>query len=336
MKYTLLSLLYFLLPGILWSQPYKLEKVEVNCTASFRGLSVASNNVAWISGSQGWVGRSTDSGKTWKFNQVSGFEKTDFRSLYAFDELHAVIANAGSPAHILITNDGGQRWQTVYTNAHKDAFFDGIAFWNDKEGIIYGDPIDGKMLLLRTTDGGLTWKDIQNAPMLEKGEASFAASGTGIRCVNNKQVMISTGGLVSRLWTSKDKGETWSNMSAPIIQGESTTGIFSLALNHNRLTIVGGDYKNETMAVNHNFYSMDGGKHWVAPAEPTRGYRECVEPISESILLAAGPSGVDISIDNGITWKKLSDEKGLHVVRKARQGSLVMLTGGNGQVFVLK
>ncbi len=335
MRYSLLSL-FILLPYFLISQEYKLEKVEVSTSASFRGLSVVDNKVAWLSGSDGWIGLSTDGGHSWTFNQVKGFEKSDFRSLYAFDDRHAIIANAGSPAHILITNDGGENWKSVYSNQHNDAFFDGIDFWNNKEGIIYGDPIDGKMLLLRTMDGGLSWAEIKDAPILEKGEASFAASGTGIRCTHKNQVMISTGGKVSRIWISKDKGATWSNINVPILQGESSTGIFSLAHNNHTLIVVGGDYLKETMNINHNLYSLNGGQLWKTPSAPTRGYRECVEPITTKTVVATGPSGTDISYDNGVTWKALSDEKGLHVVRKARKGALVIFAGSKGQVFQLK
>jgi photosystem II stability/assembly factor-like uncharacterized protein len=335
MKYPLV-IIFQLLPFLLMGQSYKLEKVEINVTASFRGLSIADNKIAWLSGSQGWVGRSSDGGNSWQFNQVKGFENSDFRALYAFDDQHAIIANAGTPAHILITSDGGANWKSVYNNPHPDAFFDGIDFWDSKNGIIYGDPIDGKMLMLRTADGGLSWTEISGAPSLEKGEASFAASGTGIRCTNKSQVMIATGGKVSRLWTSNDKGTTWSAITTPMIQGETTTGIFSLLQNKKALIIVGGDYQKENLTLNHNFYSLDGGKNWLAPATPTRGYRECVEPATDKIVLATGPSGTDISYDRGINWQAFSDEKGLHVIRKARKGSLVMLAGGKGQVYRLK
>jgi photosystem II stability/assembly factor-like uncharacterized protein len=335
MKYLLVVLLC-LTTSILFAQEYQLEKTVTNSTASFRGLSVVDDKVAWLSGSQGWVGQTTDGGQSWSFNQVKGFEEVDFRSLYAFDNQRAVIANAGSPAHILMTTDGGKTWNPVYTNSHADAFFDGMDFWNDKEGIIYGDPIDGKMLLLSTRDGGLSWTEIKDAPQLEKGEASFAASGTGIRCTSKNQVMISTGGVVSRLWISKDKGVHWKNINTPIVQGENTTGIFSFVQNNKVLIIVGGDYKKEDVAVKHNFYSTEEGKQWLAPVAPTRGYRECVEPITNKIVVSTGPSGTDISFDNGHSWKALSNEKGLHVVRKARKGSLVILAGGKGNVFLLK
>jgi photosystem II stability/assembly factor-like uncharacterized protein len=314
-------------------QQYEFKKIETNVTSSFRGLSVIDDNVAWVSGSEGWVGITTNGGTSWKFNQIKDFKTSDFRSLYAFDAQHAVIANAGSPANILVTNDAGENWKVVYTNSHKDVFFDGIDFWNDKEGMLYGDPIDGKMLLLHTNDGGLTWTEIKTAPLLEQGEASFAASGTGIRYSSKNQITISTGGTVSRLWISKDKGEHWSSINTPIIQGESTTGIFSFIENHKSLILVGGDYKKDSLAFNHNFYSIDDGKDWIAPVIPTRGYRECIEALDKNTVVAVGPTGADISYDNGVYWSALSNEKGLHVIRKARKGSLLLTAGGKGQLF---
>jgi photosystem II stability/assembly factor-like uncharacterized protein len=335
MKYIFLTILIFHI-GILHSQEFKLKKVETNLSSSFRGLAVIDDNVAWLSGSEGWVGVTGNGGKAWHFNQVNGFEEFDFRSIYAFDEQRAIIANAGSPANILYTSNGGKSWKSVYANKHKDAFFDGIDFWNENEGIIYGDPIDGRMLVLYTTDGGQNWTEIENSPHLEKGEASFAASGTCIRCMNKKDVAICTGGVVSRLWTSRDRGEHWLPVHTPIVQGEASTGIFSFVKSNKAIVIVGGDFKNEAMNTSHNFYSQDNGRTWLTPPNPTRGYRECVEPVTKNILIATGPSGIDISYDNGVHWKGFSDEKGLHVVRKARKGSLAIVAGAKGKVFLIQ
>jgi photosystem II stability/assembly factor-like uncharacterized protein len=317
-------------------QPLQFKKINTSSSASFRGLSVVDNRTAWVSGTKGSVGRTTDGGKTWNIQRIPGFEELDFRSLYAFNSERAIIANAGSPAYILITTNGGKSWKTVYTNDQKDAFFDGIDFWDDQNGLIYGDPIEGKMLLLRTTDGGLTWNPVKEPPMLETGEASFAASGTGIRCTNKKAVMICTGGTVSRLWISDNQGEHWTNLPTPILQGESSTGIFSFVLHNGVLHIVGGDYKNMALNKNHNFYSGDGGKQWTSPVTPVRGYRECIEVIAEKTLVSTGPTGTDISYDDGRNWKALSDDTGLHVLRKARNGSLVIVAGSEGRIFLVE
>lgn len=307
--------------------------------ASFRGLSVVDNSIAWVSGSKGWVGRSTNSGKDWTFIQVKGFEKNDFRSLYAFDANNAVIANAGSPAYIMRTNDGGQTWKVVYQNNDTAAFFDGIDFWNSREGVIYGDPLKGRMMILKTNDGGRTWTEQPESgrPLLAEGEASFAASGTNIHCYGTDKVIIATGGKISRLFISNNKGTSWIINTPPIIHGESTTGIFSFAFrNDNTGIIAGGDYKKDTLKTNHIFHTMDGGKNWFDPVIPTRGYRECVLYVNSVIVLATGPSGTDISYDSGTNWKALSEEKGFHVVKKSRSGNLVIIAGSGGKISVLK
>ena len=71
---------------------------------------MVSDQVVWVSGSMGTVGRTADGGQTWKMAPIPGYEKVDFRSLYAFDSLQALVANAGSPMHVLRTNDGGRSW----------------------------------------------------------------------------------------------------------------------------------------------------------------------------------------------------------------------------------
>lgn len=333
MKYSFFLLL--LIASKTFSQGFEWLSVEAPKTSNFRGLSVVDDNVAWTSGSNGWIGRTGDGGKTWYFKQVKGFENSDFRSLYAFDSNTAVAANAGSPAHIIRTKDGGLTWEVVYTNEHAQAFIDGTDFWNLREGIMYGDPIEGRMLLLRTIDGGQTWNEVQekNRPQLGEGEASFAASGTGIRCLPGSKVFIATGGKVSRLWTSEDKGTSWKSLSPPMLQGGTMTGIYSIAFK-NGVTgiIVGGDYEKDSLRTNHIFYTRDAGKTWARPATPTRGLRECVEYISDSVVIAVGFPGSDISYDGGLHWQPLSDNKFMYVIRKARNGSLIIAAGGKGQL----
>lgn len=302
---------------------------------SFRALSVVDDSVAWISGTNGSVARTLNGGASWSVRMVASFEKADFRSLYAFDSLTAVVASVGSPGFILITKDGGLSWTTVYRNNSPEAFIDGIDFWDQLHGIAYGDPVDGRMLLAETSDGGHTWQDLPESsrPALVHGEASFAASGTAIRCVGTSELFVATGGKLSRLFYSSDAGGSWTALSPPIIQGQSSTGIFSVAFRDTRTgLIVGGDYLLPEKRQDHVLFTFDGGATWTAPVEPTGGYRECVEFISQEVVLAAGPGGVDISRDAGRSWLPLSGEKDLHVVRKARKGSLVILAGGHGKV----
>ncbi len=332
------TILVFMVSKLLPAQTYSWNSIDLKTNTNIRGLSVVNNKVVWVSGSNGWTGQSSNGGKNWTMTQVKGFEKADFRMLYAFNERKAIIANSGSPAHILITQDGGLNWDMVYRNYDSAAFFDGMDFWNAHDGIIYGDAIEGKMLLLRTNDGGLHWQELPDSsrPVMIKNEASFAASGTGIRCVEQQKIILATGGSQSRLFISNNQGTAWDTFSTPMMQGRNSTGTFSVAYKKpNHLIIVGGDFLKDTSKINHVFYSTDGGQQWLRPDVPTGGYRECVEYVNTKTILATGPFGTDISSDGGKNWTSLSDEKLFHVIRKARKGKLIM-AAGKGKVSIIQ
>jgi photosystem II stability/assembly factor-like uncharacterized protein len=316
-------------------QPSESKLLPVH--TSIRGMSVVDDSVAWISGSDGWIGRSINGGKDWEMHLVTGFEKSQFRSIYAFDKNKAVIASAGAPAVILMTSDGGISWTTVYSNPDTLAFLDGIDFRNAEQGIAYGDPINGRMMILRTNDGGMHWTEAieTSRPLLMEGESSFAASGTGIRMFGKQEILIATGGMISRLFYSADDGKSWKALNPHFVHGKASTGIFSVAVYGETINIVGGDYLTDTMRTDHVSYSADKGKTWFAPKAPTRGYRECVEYLNSKTLMAAGPMGMDISYDNGLNWSAFSEETGFHVVRKSRTGKLVV-AAGKDRVMIVK
>lgn len=311
--------------------------LQQGVNTSIRGLSVVNNSVAWISGSNGYSALSTDAGQTWRWKQLTGYEKLDFRDVEGFSAKEAVMVSAGTPAVILSTLDGGVSWKEVYRNESPDIFLDGMDFWNRKRGIIYGDPIGGQMQLLETVDGGASWTNISknlNIPLID-GEASFAASGTAVRTMKKGKVRIATGGKQSRLFSSDDYGQTWQVSSIPIIQGESSTGPFSIAFrNQNNGVAVGGDYLKDTLRRGNLVLTSDGGKNWSKPVIGPYGYRSAIEYITKDMLLATGPSGTDISEDGGRTWKQLSQE-GFNCVRKAKKGKWVVLAGGRGRISII-
>ena len=305
---------------------------------SIRGLSVVSNSVAWVSGSNGWTALSRDAGKSWKWKQVPGYEKFDFRDIEAFSAANAIIVSAGSPAVVLLTTDSGLNWKEVYRNDSPEIFLDGMDFWDPKNGIIYGDPIQGKMQLLKTSDSGLSWQNIShnlNVSLIE-GEASFAASGTAIRCLKKGSTFIVTGGVQSRIFVIKNFGDTWKVYPCPIIQGTSTTGPFSIAFsNRNEGLAVGGDYQKDTLGINNLVLTKDGGKTWKIPLKGPKGFKSAIEFITSKKLIATGTSGTDISVDGGKSWNNVSNQS-YNSVRKAKSGSWILLAGNDGKISELR
>ena len=121
-----------------------------------------------------------------------------------------------------------------------------MAFWDDRHGIAFSDPIDGRLFLLATDDAGATWTRIPTdaAPAMLPGEAAFAASGTCLIVQGTSNVWIGTGGgQRARVFRSSDRGRTWSVADTPIHAGNSASGIFSVAFNDAQHgVVVGGQY----------------------------------------------------------------------------------------------
>jgi len=303
---------------------------------SIRGMSVVTDDLVWVSGSNGTVGRTMDGGVTWTWFQVKGFEKNDFRDIEGFDEKTAVIMSVGEPAFILKTFNGGTSWKVVYEDSTKGMFLDAMEFWDNGNGIVVGDPIENKIYVARTSDYGITWKkyDSKTLPKTEEGEAMFASSGTNIRKLTSQEAMVVTGGKKSRLLIH----ERW--IELPIVQGSTTTGANSVAVwnvppRKARIVVVGGDFQKDTAVAGNCIYSTNMGKHWKVPEIPPHGYRSCVEFIASKQLIACGTSGVDISNDGGRKWKLISKES-FHVCQRSKTGTVVYLAGSKGRIAKLE
>ena len=59
-------LLFILTSASLFAQQADVEILSSGTNSSLRGLSVVNDNVVWVSGSNGTVGRTTNGGKTWQ------------------------------------------------------------------------------------------------------------------------------------------------------------------------------------------------------------------------------------------------------------------------------
>jgi photosystem II stability/assembly factor-like uncharacterized protein len=308
--------------------------LEKGTNTSLRGLSVVNDQVVWVSGSNGTIGRSSNGGKDFKWMVVKGFEKNDFRDIEAFDASTAIIMSIGSPGYILRTADGGDSWTVVYENRHPGIFMDAMEFWNRQSGIVIGDPIDGRFFIARTFNNGLTWKEIPDnyKPLADTGEACFAASGTNIRALDNDEAIFISGGSSSHAFIRDQK------IRLPLVQGKETTGANSIAVwdrykmnGGKKLVVVGGDFASDSSRSNTAAYSNDRGSTWKVSKVPPKGYRSSVEFLSEKYLITCGPNGVDLSTDGAQTWKSISDE-GFHAVRIARYGTTVFLAGKDGKI----
>jgi hypothetical protein len=326
-----LSKLILLLPAFFATIAVSAQTVKMlnsGSKASLRGLSVVSNDVVWVSGSAGSVGRSVDGGETWTWTTVKGFEKIDFRDIEAFDKNTAIIMGIADPAYILKTTDGGQNWKVVFTDTTKGMFLDAMEFWNEQSGIVIGDPLGDKIFIARTFDGGENWQGIPSAniPTADKGEAFFASSGTNVRKLNKQEAVFVSGGLRARLFIRDKK------IDLPIIQGKESTGANSMAVKNKKcLIVVGGDFNTMDDTTKNCVITLDGGKTFTTPVVGPHGYRSCVEYLGKKNWISCGLNGVDYSMDEGQHWTWISKDS-FHAVRKAKKGKAVYFSGGGGRI----
>jgi photosystem II stability/assembly factor-like uncharacterized protein len=285
-----------------------------------------------------------DGGATWNSVAVKEAVDLDFRDIHAFAADEAIVISAGSPARIYRTTDGGQDWQLVYENNDERVFFDAMEFWDRQRGIAFSDPIDGRLVLIRSEDGGRTWNelDLASRPPTLDGEAGFAASGTCLAIQPGGHVWIGLGGAHSakaaqrptaRVLHSSDFGDSWSASPTPLPATEAS-GVFSLAMANDRFGVaVGGNYEEPEVVTGNVARTHDGGKSWVPPVgDPPRGYRSGLAVFQRSgrrMFVAAGPTGCDYSIDGGDRWQPLCDQP-LHAVAFTSDGSAGWGSGADG------
>ena len=310
-------------------------------TARFRGVSAASASIVWASGNGGTFARTIDGGATWHSTLMPGAGGLDFRDVEAVDANTAYLLSIGpgEQSRIYKTTSGGSDWKLQFTNHNAKAFFDAFAFWNARSGIAMSDPVDGRFILIKTTDGGANWKELprENLPPALEGEGAFAASGTCIAVGGSKNVWFATGGAsVARVFRSTDAGAGWKVATTPITAGNASSGIFSIAFKDSKHgVIVGGDYSKEAEGGNNVAITTDGGATWTLAKGPRpSGFRSAVAYIPDSpkpVLVAVGPSGSDYSTDDGASWSSIQSP-GYHAVSIARASSDGWAVGENGRI----
>jgi hypothetical protein len=70
---------------------------------------------------------------------------------------------------------------------------------------------------------------------------------------------------------------------------------------------------------------------FIRPVTPPSGYKSAAVFLSDSTALSCGTSGVDLSVNGGLNWKKISDI-GFHVAVKSPDGQYAIMAGGNGRI----
>jgi len=321
MRIRLLSLVFCLAAGFAVAQSPASSPVWVmqdsGSTASFRGIDSVDGTVAWASGTEGTVLRTTDAGQHWTKCAVPDGDKDgatlDFRGVQAWDAQTAIVmaSGPGEKSRLYKTIDGCKTWVLLFKNPDApDGFFDSFLFpkvqniakGSDGFGLILGDPVNGSFALYETRDHGAKWDRILNEKLnsLPKDSGAFAASNSCISGFGGRNFGIVVGAgaessmiriaFLGGMWLDDPPAVTphfWKSISLPISKSNESSGPFSLAM-ISRLppsaggkflfaVVVGGNYTKPNDSTGTAAWSSDGGATWAASTTPPHGYRSTVQ-----------------------------------------------------------
>jgi photosystem II stability/assembly factor-like uncharacterized protein len=285
--------------------------------------------------------RTADGGATWVRLPVPDAGSLDFRDVDAVDESTAYVLSigAGPASRIYKTTDAGASWTLQFHNDDPKAFFDAMAFWDEKHGLAMSDSVDAHFVVITTEDGGLTWTRVpaDRLPPALPDEGGFAGSGTNIAVSGGLRAWIGTGAASnSRILLTDDGGASWRIVDTPVASSASS-GIFSVAFRDGLHGLaVGGDYRREAEAVDNAARTADGGRTWMT-VRGLGGFRSVVAyvPHSAAAWVAVGPQGADWSDDDGRTWAPIPGE-GFHAFAFSPSGRVGWGVGENGRIAALR
>lgn len=311
---------------------------------SLRGVSSSdSGKILWATGNKGTVLRSSDSGKTWANLHIDNSGTQDFRGVQSFGANIAYVFSVGNDnkSHVYKTTDAGATWHLKYSDPRPAFFLDGLVCRTEKNCFAISDPIDGKFPILHTEDGE-HWAELppDSEPAALPTEGLFAASNTSlILCgPTRNDIFFATGGPAARVFHSADNARTWTIAATPILSGNASYGIFSIACSGSTVVAVGGDYRNPANAKSVAAYSIDMGSTWQLSDKPPAGYRASVVAVPSKRVsttwVAVGTTGADISTDTGAHWVRLNRKNSNAVI--ATGSDLVLVVGPQSTLYELK
>jgi photosystem II stability/assembly factor-like uncharacterized protein len=311
MRLFLCSLLLLAAPDSWWSA----QPTGVN--SNLRGVAVVVHHasiIVWATGSKGAIVRSPDGGKTWETSHIEGAEALDFRGVQTFDgkTVYVISSGDGESSRIYKSVDSGGTWEMQYSDKRKGFFLDALVCSDDKHCFVLSDPVDGKFLLLATTDG-THWKELPRnlMPAALPQEGAFAASNSSLLLYGKSELYFATGGAKARVFHSADLGKSWTVTETPVLSGKPSQGIFSIVRAGDTVVVVGGDYEKSTASEKTAAFSSDEGKTWHLADKIPSGYRSSVDTFDAGFV-AVGLNGAETSRD-GTHWTPI-DSPGLNSV----------------------
>ncbi len=204
LKIVLLSLLLAFGTSAASAQGWVLKRTEIK--GDLVAVFFTSSEKGWIAGDNGFLASTADRGQTWVTHRLNTTE--DINEIYFRNEKNGYLV-AGRT--MFVTRDAGRTWQEIRIYRAGDfgagrPEFLSIRFSDTKRGYVVGsvlrrsgdEDVVVDSLLMRTEDGGDTWRRITVPTKTELFHVDFNGNSHGW-VVGDEGVIFST----------TDEGKTW-------------------------------------------------------------------------------------------------------------------------------
>lgn len=330
-----------------------------HATADLHAIAASSDGqTAWAAGSQGTVVHTTDGGDTWDRCAVPpGAAQLDFRAIQAPDDKTAIVMSSGRGdlSRLYKTADGCRTWKLVFSNPDPEGSWQNLqirfgrrGWFEGINGLLMGDPVDGKFPIFATTDSGSTWRrwgNTASAANTACGEDDAdAEKDEELSAESNESFLFSEYPIAIIVFTSGRRGaraisnEFFEWGKSPCAMKFSRTqislhgalshpGVYAAAVSGwadwfpEKIMIVGGDPDKPDhsasallLAARPNARHLPLSSYFASPQRahtPPHGFRSAVDYDADtSTWITVGPNGTDISRDDGRTWIPLQPGPG--------------------------
>jgi len=164
------------------------------------------------------------------------------------------VGRVGSPANMMVSNDGGETWLSKSMNDDCKMLFD-IKMLNKKEGFAAAatneDITQSNALILKTVDGGKSWQKVYQSTRPFETTWKIAFPSPKVGYVTIQSYNPDTNVKQQRVAKTIDGGNTWVELNLVEDTGAREFGIGFIDENHG---YVG--------TMNSGFETFDGGVTW--------------------------------------------------------------------------
>ncbi len=290
-----------------------------NTNGDLIAVFFTSSDKGWVAGDDGYLASTTDGGKTWTRVPLNTTE--DINEIYFRNDDNGYLV-AGRK--FFITRDGGRTWHDV--RIYRTGEFGGgrpeflsIRFSDKKRGYVIGsvlrksgdDEVVVDSLLMRTEDGGDTWRRIVVPTKTELFHLDFNGSSNGWIVGDNGVILATT-----------DSGTTWTKQNSG-----TNVPLFNVDFRDDREGYVVG--KTGTI-----LRTANGGSTWDKVATNFRDTLMRVDFADDKNGWIVGHRGTILrSTDKGRTWVRQDGSTRSHLYGLYMDKKFGWAVGAGGAVL---